>query len=97
MQANGGTNIQAGLRKAAGMLTDSSREQFIIVLSDGEPTYSYKGTEATFVEGFFREYNFRITQFDYTKRCGEGSSYGLEDKYNITVTPALGLESPKPP
>ena len=32
MQANGGTNIQAGLRKAAGMLTDSSREQFIIGL-----------------------------------------------------------------
>ncbi len=48
---NGGTNIQAGLRKANEILAASKTvhtsrneevKQYIVLLSDGEPTYSYK-------------------------------------------------------
>ena len=47
LNADGGTNIQAGIHQARQMLADSDAEnKFIVVLSDGEPTYSYavKGT-----------------------------------------------------
>lgn len=38
----GGTNIQAGIHKAADLLKNSIADlQFIILVSDGEPTYSY--------------------------------------------------------
>ena len=47
LNADGGTNIQAGIHQARQMLADSDADnKFIVVLSDGEPTYSYavKGT-----------------------------------------------------
>lgn len=47
LNADGGTNIQAGIHQARQMLENSDAEnKFIVVLSDGEPTYSYavKGT-----------------------------------------------------
>ena len=40
--ASGGTNIQAGLHEAREMLnSSSSAKKVIVLLSDGEPTYSY--------------------------------------------------------
>lgn len=47
LNANGGTNIQAGIHEARQMLESSpAANKYIVVLSDGEPTYSYpvKGT-----------------------------------------------------
>lgn len=42
-QDSGGTNIQAGLREAEAILNSSKADnKFIVVLSDGVPTYSYK-------------------------------------------------------
>ncbi|MNP53710.1 von Willebrand factor type A domain protein [compost metagenome] len=48
IKADGGTNIQAGLKNARELLQNSTAQnKIIVVLSDGEPTYSYKGTSAT--------------------------------------------------
>ena len=47
LDAYGGTNIQAGIHEARQMLESSpAANKYIVVLSDGEPTYSYpvKGT-----------------------------------------------------
>lgn len=47
LDADGGTNIQAGIHEARQMLENSTAaNKYIVVLSDGEPTYSYpvKGT-----------------------------------------------------
>lgn len=42
---NGGTNIQAGIYAARNILADHKDEQnFIIVFSDGKPTFSYQST-----------------------------------------------------
>ena len=42
---NGGTNIQAGIYAARNILADHEGEQnFIIVFSDGKPTFSYQST-----------------------------------------------------
>ncbi len=46
---DGGTNIQAGLKTARTLLEDSkANNKFLILLSDGEPTYSYEITDAEF-------------------------------------------------
>lgn len=43
--ANGGTNIQAGIKAARDLLKDSKADnKIILVLSDGEPTYSFQTT-----------------------------------------------------
>ncbi len=42
---NTGTNIQAGLKKARDILSGSSAEyKYVLLLSDGEPTYYYDGS-----------------------------------------------------
>ena len=92
--ATGGTNIQGGLHMANSMLTDPTREQFIVVLSDGEPTYSFKGTETASATNFFTRYRdrqddeaygYRITEFDYRSVKGNGSDYRLSEysRYSI--------------
>lgn len=41
--ADGGTNIQAGIKTARDLLTNSNADKkVIVVLSDGEPTYSFR-------------------------------------------------------
>lgn len=43
--ANGGTNIQAGIKAAGDLLNGSAADnKVILVLSDGEPTYSFQTT-----------------------------------------------------
>ncbi len=43
LSADGGTNTQAGMHAARKMLENSTANQkFIVLLSDGKPTYSYK-------------------------------------------------------
>ncbi len=49
--ATGGTNIQAGLKAARELLATSTADnKYVIVVGDGEPTYSYKVTGATTTE-----------------------------------------------
>ncbi|MCM3702257.1 VWA domain-containing protein, partial [Paenibacillus macerans] len=88
INAKGGTNIQAGVKNARELLSSSSAQnKFIVVLSDGEPTYSFKGTEATSFNWTNSNYKFAITKFDYGNRLGNGSNYTLSnykiDNYSV--------------
>lgn len=64
LSADGGTNIQAGLINAQAALKNAKNEQqFVVLLSDGAPTYSYRGTATELSTDFFGDYDFRITDF----------------------------------
>ncbi|WP_230193123.1 MucBP domain-containing protein, partial [Paenibacillus sp. CECT 9249] len=78
--ASGGTNIQAGLYKARTLLDGSSAQNKVIVLlSDGEPTYSYKAIAAESQSWPGNKYNFALTNFGtYNTILGDGSNYNLE-------------------
>lgn len=92
IRANGGTHIQAGIHSAQQILNADTREKvkkLIVVLSDGEPTYSYAFTATgTFTGCTKTSYgwscNARLTSHgaftaDYTKRLGDGRSFsGME-------------------
>ncbi|MFD1175444.1 MucBP domain-containing protein [Paenibacillus puldeungensis] len=76
---DGGTNIQAGLKSAREMLNSSSAEnKIIVVLSDGEPTYSYKGKKAVGFTWPNSKYRFAITDFDYGNMLGSGGDFGIK-------------------
>lgn len=87
---NEGTNIQAGLRKANEILAASKAvhannneevQQIIVLLSDGEPTYSYQASGYDAV-------NQRLL-FDSTKTVkGDGYYYTLSsyDSYDVSYT-----------
>lgn len=78
--ASGGTNIQAGLKAADDLLKNSPADKkYIVLLSDGEPTYSYKGTAAENSVWPDNRYNFAITEFDFNSVKGTGSNYTLLD------------------
>ena len=91
IRANGGTHIQAGIHRAREILEDSSADkQVIVVLSDGEPTYSFRsigtgtysheiesGLFGSHVEHELVEKSVKVTGFDYNDSVGSGSSYSL--------------------
>ena len=89
---NQGTNIQAGVYQARQLLKDSeASNQVIVLLSDGEPTYSYpvRGTcDIDHEDGIFglvwhNSQNVKLPgqnavteeDFDYTETTGNGNSY----------------------
>ncbi len=79
LRANGGTFTQAGLHDAYEMLKNSnSDEKQIILLTDGEPTYSYRVTSA--IQDGKTVYG---TNFDYGIRDGAGNSERLLRPYNV--------------
>ena len=104
LNADGGTNIQAGIHQARALMSAEVKSlnnkidnKFIVGLSDGEPTYSYRATAAVSAAGAGNNYNstewpYRITDFSYGNRVGNGSNYELGyavggEKYTaITVT-----------
>lgn len=90
----GGTNIQAGIHRAQEILAadTSDAKKVILVLSDGEPTYSYQAIGESGWEGcskgplgvhHWNQYiggdyvNPHFTGFNYKKVVGSGSSYSL--------------------
>ncbi|MBQ4898851.1 MucBP domain-containing protein, partial [Paenibacillus sp. Marseille-P2973] len=86
ISASGGTNIQAGLKNARDLLANSSAQnKVIVVLSDGEPTYSFKGTQAKSSSWQNNSYSFAITKFDYGTTLGTGGDYDLSksSRYEI--------------
>ena len=87
---NQGTNIQAGVYQARQLLKDSkASNQVIVLLSDGEPTYSYpvQGTcgieHKSFIVTWHESKNVELPRqnavteenFDYTETTGNGNSY----------------------
>lgn len=97
IRADGGTHIQAGIYRAQQILDADTREKvkkLIVVLSDGEPTYSYAFTATGTITGctkteWWESCNARLTSHgaftaDYTKRLGAGTSFsGMETDNGI--------------
>ena len=84
ISASGGTNIQGGIRTANNLLATQStaEEKIIVLLSDGEPTYSYKANAATAHTWPFGNYNFRLTSYpNNPTQIGSGADYDLRDSY----------------
>ena len=85
---NGGTNIQAGIHEAREILSSSTADKkVIVVLSDGEPTYSYDVSTAA--AGSVEHHSFIVTwhnfgdfydiQFSYDNIVGDGTDYDSLD------------------
>ncbi len=90
ISANGGTNIQGGLREANNLVAPTNAENKIIVLlSDGEPTYSYKANNATAHSWAVGNYDFRLSDFTSTQ-LGSGSSYNLSEPTCIPIFGCFG-------
>ncbi|MGB4313342.1 MAG: VWA domain-containing protein, partial [Natronincolaceae bacterium] len=95
ISANGGTNMQAGIRQAQ-ILLDSSQadNKYIVFLGDGEPTYSYKVTEASGITlsahnknqtPTINYNNPQITGINYNTIVGSGSAYTLSSSYRYQI------------
>lgn len=77
ISANGGTNIQAGIRQAKTLLDGSNADKkTIVLLSDGAPTYSFRATQATSYAWPNGKYDFILSDFRNTQ-IGNGNSYNL--------------------
>lgn len=100
--ANGGTNQQAGIHVAQQLLASASstgKQKNIVILSDGEPTYSHPFVASATYEGCSRRYDWgcgdfgptggRITNIgafapSYSDIVGAGNSFTMN--YNAVVT-----------
>ncbi|MDQ0091070.1 hypothetical protein J2T12_004496, partial [Paenibacillus anaericanus] len=82
ISADGGTNIQAGLNRARTLLNGSqAQNKVIVLLSDGEPTYSYKAGKATAYNWPENKFNFALSDFNYGTILGSGQDYGLSEGF----------------
>ncbi|MBQ9719026.1 MAG: VWA domain-containing protein, partial [Clostridia bacterium] len=102
IRATGGTNIQLGIKTAQDMLAEvenKNAQKIIVVLTDGDPTYSYKGTQAVAITDEnnynvdIKKFSHVVSGFNYSNRnrIGDGSDYSLEwyeryyvDGYEVT-------------
>ena len=89
MSADGGTNIQAGIRKAQSILAKEHTPNvadIIVLLTDGEPTFSYQFTGTADYNYNNQEFsNYAVTGSSDT-RIGSGSSYFNSNNLDLTVT-----------
>lgn len=90
ISASGGTNIQDALNTAHHLLAtkSSAKNKFIVLLSDGAPTFSSPAKKAASYSWPSNKYNFVLSDFDYTMTIGSGNSYELSsgwfgDRYTI--------------
>ncbi|WP_182914723.1 VWA domain-containing protein, partial [Paenibacillus thiaminolyticus] len=86
IEATGGTNIQAGLREAQELLKAShANNKVIVLLSDGDPTYSYKAGKAVSGSWNNNAHKYALSDFDYgnNKIIGSGSRYEL--RYGCSI------------
>lgn len=79
ISASGGTNIQSALHTAHHLLAakSSAKNKFIVLLSDGAPTFSSPAKKAASYSWPNNKYNFVLSDFDYTTTIGSGNSYEL--------------------
>lgn len=101
ISTDGGTNQQAGIHAAQELLDSEDSigtRKNIVILSDGEPTYSYRVTSAT-VEGYWdcglisHEFipdvsTVEIAGCDYSDIVGNGRNYDLDKGTQYTTDPA---------
>lgn len=92
-QGIGGTFTQQGLEKAGYIMDNSTaKNKFIVLLTDGMPTFGYKGNSAVrgnYIKNYenypYFNYNYKITGFDRDNIIGIGNKYhlGSEDTTNV--------------
>lgn len=83
---DGGTNIQAGLHQAKELLSGSNADQkTIVLLSDGEPTYSFRAGNAQAHTWPGNKYNYILSNFNYSSRLGSGNSYNYSSNHRHSV------------
>lgn len=93
-----GTNIQAGIHAAQTMLDNDKRTgvaKYMVVLSDGEPTYSYRfdatanyvGCDALGLSHWGGHYENFAFQPNYKKTIGSGSGFDID--FNVELTKAV--------
>ncbi|MDD3853468.1 MAG: VWA domain-containing protein, partial [Syntrophomonadaceae bacterium] len=97
ISAGGGTNIQASIRQAQILLAASSAtNKIMVLLGDGEPTYSFRVSDASGITltghtGWWGQTpvitydNPQITAINYSERVGSGNSYTLSDTYHYQI------------
>lgn len=80
--ATGGTHIQAGIKMAQDILSESNAvNKYIVLVSDGEPTFSYRAnaarqrTQTDLDLNYPSDTNYVLTSFT-TNVVGSGSDYG---------------------
>ena len=79
LSAGGGTNIQHGIYVAQEKLEKSSRKdanKIMVVLTDGDPTFSFKGTSAVSIANDENTYGVDKTKFPFIV---SGFDYSLHD------------------
>ena len=97
ISALGGTNIQAGIKRGNELLLPSqANNKYIVLLGDGEPTYSYRVTDisgVTISSHSGNNPNFVLADgytatFNYNNMVGDGSSYTLSgtNRSNIAIS-----------
>ncbi|TJX64224.1 VWA domain-containing protein [Soehngenia saccharolytica] len=96
--ASGGTNMQAGIHAAQALLDSSNAtNKVMVLLGDGQPTYSYKVTDATGISlsnhqknqtPYIIKDNPQIVAVDYSQVVGNGSSFNISysDSYQVFCT-----------
>lgn len=80
IQANGGTNMQAGLKAAREILAGSNAlYKYVILLSDGAPTYYYepKAENTTVTDIIPVSYGWLITRTYNQAKLGTGYNYNV--------------------
>ena len=94
--SDGGTNIQAGIKMAQDILSGSNAaNKYIVLLSDGEPTYSYKAVngkgedvsnngDEVLKYNYSTDIGFKITEFSDTTR-GSGNAYDYSSSHEYYV------------
>ncbi len=79
-EADGGTNIQAGLHQAYLLLQGSNADlKTIVLLSDGEPTASFRARNATSYGWPNGKYTALLSNFNYNQQVGTGHTYELTE------------------
>ena len=106
MEYDGGTNIQAGIYRARQILEvdPSNAKKIILVLTDGEPTYScqslgtadWTGCTTAYGRHFWRfddgcAENVQFKGFNYKEIAGNGSSFYMTGGMALTLTCPHGL------
>ena len=84
--ANGGTNVQEGIKVAKGLFTTSDNEKSLLVLSDGQPTFytDSKGTVHGAGDADSHEYIYGDDYFNVTnKYYSEELKRDVYDGYKI--------------
>ena len=86
LSSGGGTNIQAAISSAQAMLDGgrSNAAKVMVVLTDGEPTYSYRGSTATSIAGDSETYGVVVSKFPYIV-SDFGDTIGIGQFYQILI------------